>query len=297
MGETPRKDGTAHMDDMENEEKDDRKKVLKIGLWIILVLAVAAVFYFAVFKAPSGPPAAAKAAEEAVKPPEKEPQTIPEEKGSLVLPAVGLDESDPVVREHARALSTSVRFGQWLGSKELVRKFVAAADNIANGLSPKPQADFWVPAGGFRAVNRVAGTFVDESSYDRYDPVAEVFLSLNTDATVTFYRALRPLIQEAYRDLGYPDTDFSDTLVKAMGELLETPVVEGPIRLEKKILSYAIVDQTLEGLSQAQKQLLRTGPKNTRLIQGKIRELAAALGVAETRLPRSKSYTARNGRP
>lgn len=287
----------ARMDDMENEERDDQKKVLKIGLGIILAFALAAVFYFAVFKKPAGPPAAAKAVEEAAKPPEKEAQTVPEGKGSLVLPAVSLDESDPVVREYARALSTDVRFGQWLGTKELVRKFVAAVDNIANGLSPKPQADFWAPTGSFRAINRVAGTFVDESTYSRYDPVAEVFLSMDTEATVRFYRALRPLIREAYRDLGYPDADFSDTLVKAMGELLETPVVEAPIRLEKKILSYAIVDQTLEGLSQAQKQLFRTGPRNTRLIQGKIRELAAALGVAENRLPRARAYTPKNGQP
>jgi hypothetical protein len=285
------------MENMDNEERDDQKRVLKIGLWIIVVLGIAAVFYFAVFKKPSAQPPAAKAVEEAAKPPEKEAQAVPEENSSLVLPAVSLDESDPIVRENARALSTDVRYGQWLGTKELVRKFVAAVDNIANGLSPKPQADFWAPAGGFRAINRVTGTFVDESTYGRYDPVAEVFLSLNTEATVRFYRALRPLVQEAYRDLGYPDADFSETLVRAMGELLETPVVEGPIRLEKKILSYTIVDQTLEGLSQAQKQLLRTGPRNTRLIQGKIRELAAALGVAEARLPRARSYTARNGRP
>jgi hypothetical protein len=62
-------------------------------------------------------------------------------------------------------------------------------------------------------------------------------------------------------------------------------------------VSYAIADETLEALSQAQKQLLRMGPKNVREIQGKIRELAAALGVAESRLPSPRTSTARNGRP
>jgi hypothetical protein len=283
---------------MEEQEKDDQKKVLKLGLGIFfVVVVVAAVFYFAVFKKPSGPPVAAKAAGEAVNPPSSEAASVPTGKEPLLLPAVGLDESDPVVREHARALSSSPRFGQWLESKELVRKFVVAVDNIANGLSPKPHIDFWGPAGAFKVVERASGTFIDESEYARYDPVAEVFLSLNTEAAVRFYRSLKTLIGEAYRDLGYPDTDFSDILVNAMGELLATPVVEGPIRLEKKVLSYAMVDETLEGLSQAQKQLLRMGPKNVRLIQAKIRELAAALGVSESRLPQSKVHTPRNGRP
>lgn len=283
---------------MENEETDEQKKVLKLGLGILFVLvAVGAVLYFAVFKKPAGPSAAAKAVEEGVKPPISGVAAAPEGKEPLLLPAVSLDQSDPVVREYARALSSSLRFGQWLETKELVRKFVVAVDNIANGLSPKPHVDFWAPAGEFKVVNKASGTFIDESRYGRYDPVAEVFLSLNTEATVRFYRSLRPLIQEAYRDLGYPDTDFSDTLVKAMGELLETPIVEGPIRLDKKVLSYSMVDEALEGLSQAQKQLLRMGPKNLRLIQGKIREMAVALGIPESRLPQAKVHTARNGRP
>jgi hypothetical protein len=280
-----------------NGHADEQKKVLKLGLGILFVLAaVAAVLYFAVFKKPAAPPAATKAAGEAVKPPAGEPAAA-EGKDALVLPAVGLDQSDSVVREYARAISSSLRFGQWLESKELVRKFVVAVDNIANGMSPKPHVDFWAPAGPFKTVNKLGGTIIDESKYSRYDPVAEVIVSLNTEAAVRFYRALRPLIRDAYRDLGYPDTDFSDTLVKAMGELLETPIVEGPIKLEKKILSYQMVDASLEGLSPAQKQLLRMGPKNVRAIQGKIRELAAALGIPESKLPRTKVLSTGGARP
>ena len=284
---------------MDEIHPDEQKKVLKLGLGILLVLvAVAVVLYFAVLKKPAPAPAAAKAAQEAAKPPATGTAAATEGSGDpLVLPAVGLDQSDPVVREYAKAISSSLRFGQWLGSKELVRKFVAAVDNIANGLSPKPQVDFWAPEGQFKAVNKPAGTFIDESKYSRYDPAAEVFASLDARVAVRFYRGLRPLVQEAYRDLGYPDTDFSETLVKAMAELLETPVVERPVKLEKKILSYAMADASLEGLSQAQKQLLRMGPKNVRLIQGKIRELAAALGIPEAKLPRTRVLSTGGPRP
>jgi hypothetical protein len=136
---------------------------------------------------------------------------------------------------------------------------------------------------------------VDAAAYDRYGPVTRIALSLDATAAARLYRAVKPLIKEAYDELGYPGVDFDDTLVRAMGELLETPVVEGRIKLEKKILSYAMTDATLEGLSPAQKQLLRLGPDGVRAVHGKIKELAAALGIPESRLPRLRTYTP--GRP
>jgi hypothetical protein len=276
----------------------DEKKVFLLALGIILALGlVAAIIYFTALKKPAPPAAAEKPAAGTASPAASPAPPAPETGEPLAIPSVGLDQSDPVVREFAGPLTSDPRFARWIQSKELVRKFVAAVDNVANGLSPKSHVDFFSPSGGFKVMNRGGRFFVDESDYSRYDPVAEVFSSLNTADTIRFYRGLKPLINEAYRDLGYPDTDFDETLVRAMAELLEIPVVEGPVRLEKKVVSYAIADETLEALSQAQKQLLRMGPKNVREIQGKIRELAAALGVAESRLPSPRTSTARNGRP
>jgi hypothetical protein len=276
----------------------DEKKVLFLALGIILALGlVAVIIYFMALKKPVTPAVAEKPAAETASPAASPAPSVPETGEPLAIPSVGLDQSDPVVREFAGPLTSDPRFARWIQSKGLVRKFVAAVDNVANGLSPRSHADFFSPSGAFKVVTRGGRLFIDESDYGRYNPVAEVFSSLNTADTVRFYRGLKPLISEAYRDLGYPDTDFNETLVRAMAELLETPVVEGPVRMEKKVVSYAIADEALEALSQAQKQLLRMGPKNVREIQGKIRELAAALGVAESRLPPSRTYAARNGRP
>jgi len=41
----------------------------------------------------------------------------------------------------------------------------------------------------------------------------------------------------------------------------------------------------LEGLTAAQKQLLRTGPRNVRIIQSSLRQIALALGIPPERLP------------
>jgi hypothetical protein len=67
-------------------------------------------------------------------------------------------------------------------------------------------------------------------------------------------------------------------------------VVEGPIVLEKKIMSYALADPKLEELDAAQKHLLRMGPENLQLIQAKLRELALNLGFSDSQLPRPAAY-------
>ena len=90
-----------------------------------------------------------------------------------------------------------------------------------------------------------------------------------------------PAIQEAYKDLGYPDKDFNGTLKKAMLELLDVPVVDEPIMLEKKVVTYMITDPDLEALSAAQKHLLRMGPDNVRGIQGQLRMMARSLGFLD----------------
>jgi hypothetical protein len=274
---------------LEDERENEPRKIKGLAAGILVVLAAAAALYYFVFvKKPAAPPASEAPAAEAALPAGGE-KTPGEGAGApLAFPPVALAESDPAVREFAAALSGNPEFAKWLLTKDLVRKFVVAVDNVANGLSPKPHVDFFSPAGGFRVAQTKKGTFLNEASYARYDPVAGVAASIDAAAAVRLYRAVKPIVDEAYRDLGYPGVDFEATLVRAMAELLGTPVVEGPIGLEKKILSYAMTDETLEGLSQAQKQLFRMGPKGVRAVQGKVRELAAALGVPESRLPPTK---------
>jgi hypothetical protein len=276
-----------HLDD---ERVDEPRKVRGLAVAIFAVLVAAAALYYFVFMKKPGAPAAVQApAAESGLPAEGEKAPAGPAGEPLAFPAVALADSDPSVREFAAALSTNPEFARWLLSKDLIIKFTVAVDNVANGLSPKPHIDFFSPEGEFRIVRTKEGTLVDEATYSRYNPVAGVATSVDAAAAVRLYRAVKPLVQDAYRDLGYPGVDFDDTLLRAMAELLETPVVEGPVKLEKKILSYGMTDETLEALSPAQKQLLRMGPKGVRAVQAKIRELAAALGIPESRLPATKT--------
>jgi hypothetical protein len=279
----------------DEEPTEEPRKVWGLAAAILAILVAAAALYYFVFMKRTKPPAEPAPAAETVLPAEGEKAPGGPAGEPLAFPAVGLGESDPAVREFAAALSTNPDFVKWLLTKDLVRKFVVSVDNVANGLSPRPHIDFFAPEGAFRVARTKEGTVIDPAAYARYGPVVRIALSLDATAAARLYRAVKPLIKEAYDELGYPGVDFDDTLVRAMGELLETPVVEGRIKLEKKILSYAMTDATLEALSPAQKQLLRLGPDGVRAVHGKIKELAAALGIPDSRLPRTRTYTP--GRP
>jgi len=257
---------------------EEQKKVIIAGVVFVLLIAAAAIiYYFFIYSKPQEPVETTEIAQDQ---PVVEGKVQTEEEKIEPLD-VNLDESDELVRKLAGELSSHPKLAMWLMSEELIRKFVAAVDNVANGQSPGPQIDFFQPEGRFKVIDELGEYFIDPKSYERYDLAAEVFASLDPKGCVILYKQLTPAIQEAYKDLGYPNADFNDTLKKAIMELLKVPVVKENIKLEKKVVTYMMVDSDLEALSFAQKHLLRMGPDNVRVIQGKLREMALSLGFLE----------------
>lgn len=257
---------------------EEQKKVIIAGIIFVLLIAAAAIIYYFFFY--SKPQVSEETTPIGQEQPVIEEKIQPEEEKVEPL-NVSLDESDGLVRKLAGELSSHPKLAMWLMSDELIRKFVAAVDNIANGQSPVPQIDFFKPDGDFKVIDEAGEYFINPESYKRYDLVAEVFASLDPKGCVTLYKQLKPAIQDAYRDLGYPETEFDGTLKKAIMELLKVPVVKNDIQLEKKVVTYTMVDTDLESLSSAQKHLLRMGPENVRVIQGQLRSMAQSLGFLE----------------
>jgi len=273
---------------------DEYKKVIQMGVLIMLLLAVSlSLYYFLGYKQRRVSPA--EEASSAVSIPAPTEEAAPGRGGeAMSLPSVTLNDSDGLMRQIVPELSSHPRLADWLKTKDLIRKFVAAVDNIAEGQSPRSHVDFFAPARAFKIRNADGRTYIDPSSFDRYNPASDVFISLDARACARFYRAIKPLVQEAYRDLGYPNEDFDNTLWRAIVELLSVPVVEGPIAVESKVSSFVMIDAALEGLSPAQKHLLRMGSENVQVIQAKLRDLAPALGFPENLLPKPRTYSARN---
>lgn len=254
---------------------EEKKKVLLTGIvFILVVAAVIIVYYLATHnKAPEATDVAEIVEEE---PLEKVDQKKTEREPVEPIDAT-LEESDDVLRGFLENITSDPRFAKWMMTDHLIKNFVAAVDNIAHGLSPREQVDFFEPEGEFLVEGKEDLYIIDEDTYKRYNPVANVFESIDTGKSVQLYRRSRPLIQEAYKELGYPDADFDDTMERAIRELLAVPLIEEDIVLISKIESFELHDPELENLSQAQKHLLRMGPDNIRKIQNKLRELLAGL--------------------
>ena len=195
---------------------------------------------------------------------------------SFILP--DLSASDPLVRDGVPALVTHPDIGNLLTSDELIRKFVVLTDNVARGKVPRQHVDFLAPDGEFKATKLDEDTYLlDEKSYRRFDHLADVVSSFNSRRTVEFYILVRPLLQEAFQELGYGDEPFDEEVLIAMEHLLEAPIITYPIRLNRPVVMYKFEDLKLESLSDTQKQLIRMGPRNTSLIQAKLTELIREL--------------------
>ncbi|MCP5046310.1 MAG: DUF3014 domain-containing protein [bacterium] len=201
------------------------------------------------------------------------------EEGTDAAPGldIRLNNSDKQVRELLKDSSSHGDFDRWLRVNNLIRKCVAVVDNISNGVSPNAHLIFLSPPGKFKVLRREEKIILDPQSYIRYQPAAMVLASLDASKLTAQLRQLMPVMEEAYRELGYPDKRFGEALSDAFEVLLKTPVMTEDILLEEKVTSYAFADDRLEALNDVQKQLIRMGPRNTGKILQKIRELRAAL--------------------
>jgi len=197
-----------------------------------------------------------------------------DESSAFVLPR--LDSSDQLIRDGVVSLTRHEGINAWLSPDELVRKVVVFVDNVANGQIAKQTVAVLSPHSGFKVRNISSKVFVVDD-YSRYDAVTNVLRSIDARRLAELYVLLQPLFNEAYGELGYPNADFDDTIFRAIGRLLETPVLSEPPRLIRPVVMYEYEDERLERLSSAQKQLLRMGPKNTQAIQNKLSEIAIEL--------------------
>jgi len=273
----------------------NQKRVVGIVIAVLACVAIGLGVHFYIQPSKEAIPVKMPIVKEAPPPPpEKAVQEEEKKISPVVLPK--LEESDDAVREKTRDLSSNQKFADWFRIKNIIRRIAAAVDSIAEGNSPRAPLNFLNPKKAFTVKKKGERLYVNPKSYTRYNLVADIFESLNAEGAVRVFKELKPLFQEAYRELGYPDRDFQDTLIRAIKELLRTPVVEGDILLEEKAISPSMIsmaDEKLEDLSDAQKHLIRMGPKNTAKIQGKLQEIARALGVPENQTPKSRVYSSK----
>lgn len=252
----------------------------KIAAGVVAVLLALMVVVFLVFMLPNWGKKTPEADTQIAAPlPTPEPTPSLQERLSERLQGTTLKTSDTVIRELVAQLSSRPELAAWLVNEDLVRRFVASVDNMSEGASPRQHLEFMAPDGAFQVQERGDRLVVAPASYDRYDNAAAVIESLDTAGTAALYRELEPLIDEAYAEISPQGANFDDRLAEVFDELLAVPVISGDVEVEQKVVTYTYADPRLEGMTAAQRQLLRTGPDNVAMIQAKIREIRAALGM------------------
>jgi hypothetical protein len=258
----------------------DHSVARQVALIALVILAIGGVtFYFMNRQsAQSSQPAVQQQPAAVTQPPPLRGEPAP----VLVPP---LDESDDVVRMLARMLSQNPEFLAWLASDDLIRTFTVTVVKVAEGKTPSSHLKMMRPRARFTARQRGEDFYLDARSYERYTPIADAVASIDPAGTAQLYATLKPRIEEAYRELGYTNA-FDQTLERAIVMLLSTPVSDQPILLQHgRATEFLYADPRLERLTDAQKHLLRLGPRNERAVQTSLRNIAAALGIPPDRLP------------
>lgn len=192
-----------------------------------------------------------------------------------------LEASDAFVRRRAGALSAAPAFQEWLRLESLIPRLTAAMNMIANGKVPRETFAAFAPRGKFLVVKKGGKIFAAPAGFARYDAFAEMVGRVDAVAAAKLFADLMPLFDAAQRGLGEKSPSAHEAFFAAARELLQLPVLEEEAALKegKKGLGWVYVDEHLENLSPAQKQLMRMGPKNQAAVQAKLRAVVLALGV------------------
>jgi hypothetical protein len=246
----------------------------------VLLVVLGALWYFGTRDRPPAPATTTKPVEQTTV---ELPRRAGEPGDKIDLPP--LDQTDTLVRTLAGKLSSHPAVTAWLTTNGLLRNAVVVIANIADGETPAKHLAPLKPQGAFSTKTANGLTWIDPVSYRRYDAIGDAVDGLDARGVARLYATLKPRVDDAYHDLVGAQGDFDKTLERAIVALLKTPSDDGDVQLTTGKMSYAYASPGLEGLTAAQRQLLRMGPRNARIVKAKLRAVAGFLGIPEAALP------------
>ena len=216
-----------------------------------------------------------------VEPPEATAQPAP-------LPA--LADSDAFVGERLAALIGQPQVLRFLQLDGFVRRAVATVDNLGRDHAPVMMWPVNPTPGRFTVTQAADGgtQTIHPDNAARYEAFVRLAETVDTAQAVALYRALYPLFQQAYEELGFPGRYFNDRLVQVLDQLIATPVpaappavtlvqVRGDVPSTRPWVRYEYVDPALEALPAGQKILVRMGADKQRRLQARLQALRAAI--------------------
>lgn len=245
------------------------KRWVILGAFVVIVVALLALWWMSGSQPRTAIPAPTEATDVAVgsNRPKRQPISLPT-----------LDASDGFLRELVATLSRHPLIDRLLATPGLVRGAVLAVEQIGDGRTPT------VPLKVLRPDSRLAITGgetgrVDPRTYARWNAAVAGLVSVNPSDAAQLYVNVKPLFDDAYRDLGHPGGDFDDSIVRAIQMLQDTPAVTGDPELLRRPGYYEHADSALRSIPPVQKQFLLIGPDNRQKVLNWLGRLATVLDL------------------
>ena len=263
----------------------------KLALWIGLVIALAGLpllSYFFLTATDETPvtmtsPEASTPALPAPTPATTNPvadieETVPEQPPQPTTSELpSLDDSDEFARRQFTELTPDDQLGQWFPPNHVLRRTVSLLDGLSRGDVLRKMLRAPTPKGSFAVVEDGQKRSISPTNYQRYDYLVDTLEAMDNEKLTKLFHLLRPLLEQAYGELGYPSESVDKAIISALDQVLATPLPLQPVYLVQDSVQYKYADPKLEALPALQKQLIRMGPEHTRRIQDKARALRESL--------------------
>jgi hypothetical protein len=257
-----------------------------VGLVLLLLLAVGAVFYYLwhqntspqpVLVVPPAiqPPAAAEAASAIRHPIEDAQNAAPPNPETKPLPALMV--SDTTMQNTLADLFGAASLGKVFYEDAIIHRFVATVDNLPRKTVPSRNLPVKPIAGPLVTSGKDDNVSISADNASRYTAYAQMAQAIDAKNLVSTYVHFYPLMQQDYRDLGYPKGYFNDRLIEAIDDLLAAPEPKDPLQVVQPKVLYQYADPELEARSAGQKIMIRMGTENAAKVKAKLLEIRREL--------------------
>ncbi len=194
-----------------------------------------------------------------------------------VLPT--LDESDSWLQSKLADLTWRKELLKLVIDEDMIRRFVVFTDNFAQGIIAYEHSPFTLPKSKFSPNTEQVSYETkqnvwqwDDNSSKRFNLYVALLRSMDSESLVQWYFEIKPLIDEAYSELGYDD-DFTSTLQDAIVRVLDMELPKSSMVLTRPSVMYKFYDKELEALPASNKLLLRLGKENLLIIKSILLEI------------------------
>lgn len=176
---------------------------------------------------------------------------------------VNLTELDGEMLDSLQTLVPKELVTSLITNEEIIRKFVATVDALANNQILQKHKFVTYRPRAFEPDSINNKIVLHSNSHQRYDWLVNIVTTIDVDFAAKLYTTHMTLFETAYSELG-SGVSFLSRTEQAINNILTAPKETNPIELQKPtIYYYRFSDANYERLPTLHKQLLRMGPKNT----------------------------------